>query len=219
MAVESNLSPMAKVSEAILRHPEHRTGAWTAIVLMLSMVGMFVLFALYLDHDHVFADRLAAALPSPGVGNSLAADPTLAAQVRVDDLTARITMLEDQTTAMIAEARVTNDALIDIQHVVMEASVVTEGRERSVLARCGHAVSDRLLKRMPRSEVTALMRITPSDPAVLGSGESTRCQVAIANVREGIDKVTVRIASAEPIPGHPDPLFLPPSIHRRPPTE
>lgn len=190
-------------------HPlKARTAAWTALVLMLSLVSTFALFALYLDHDHVFADQLAASLPALGAGTSLAADPTLAAQVRVTEVSARVTKLNDRTMALVTEARVTNDALIDIQHVFMEATILADGRERSVIARCGHAVSERLFKRMQRSEVTALMRLTPSEPAVLKSGESTKCQVAIANVKDSVEEVTVRIASAEPIPGHPAPSFL-----------
>jgi hypothetical protein len=199
---------MASASEAILREPERRTAAWSALVLMLSLVGLFALFALYLDHDHAFADRLAASLPSPGSASSLAADPTLAAQLRVDRMSARIATLDDRSRALVADVRVTNDALIAVRHIFLEARALVGGRERSVVARCGHAVSNRLIGRMQRGELAALMELTPSDPGRLEPGESTQCQVAMVGLKDEVDEVTLRIASAEPVPGHPAPRFL-----------
>jgi hypothetical protein len=197
---------MAKPKDAILPETENRTAAGTTIVLMSSVVAIFGLFSLFLTHYHEWNDRLALGVPWPGVATSFAADPGLATQVRVSEVTVKMTKLADQTQALIAQVRLTNDALIPIRNVVVEAILIQDGEDgRKASALCGKNISSRILGRMPRSELTALMRMRPRESVELETGASTTCQVALIGTEEEleeIDEVELRVASVEPRPGH-----------------
>lgn len=198
---------MPKPKDAILPETESRTGAGTTLVLMSSVVVVFGLLSLFLTHYHEWSDRLGLVLPWPGVATSFAADPALAAQVRVSELIVTRTKLADETQALVAEARVTNDSLIPIRNVVVEATLVKDGKEgRKASSLCGKSVSQRILGRMPRSELTALMRMQPAGTVELDTGSSTTCQVALIGTgmeMEDGDEIELRVASVEPTPGHP----------------
>ena len=201
---------MATGRKTIVRGGSTNRPLWTAVILLGSLGGAFAVLSLFLSYNHRLTDELGMRVPIPGAVTSLAADPGLAAQIRVVDSSARLLTLADQTHALVVETTVVNDALIPVSKVVMEAYAYELGvRVRSGWSRCGKRVSDRLLKRMRRAELIALAHLEPAEPEILTSGASTRCQVAIANVKPEADEAGFRIASAEPLPGHPRPRFHP----------
>jgi hypothetical protein len=203
---------MARVPKTIVRDPSTRTPVWSGVVLLTSLVGVFGLLALVMGYNHHWTDSVFARMPWPwpGPATSLAADPGLAEQLRLDEARARFTTLADETLALVVEATVTNDSFIPVRNVVFQAvAFQDEQAVRGATASCGVAVSDRLLRRMPRSELAVLGRIEPDPPEVLEPGQSQVCQVAVPGVPPEAQEVAVRIASAEPAPNHPSPTFRP----------
>jgi hypothetical protein len=179
-----------------------------ALALLGSLLVSFATLALFMTHNHDWTDAVMAALPLPGPSLSLAADPSLSSQVRLVDVRAWDTILGDRTPALVAEAWVTNDALVPIRRIVVEAEARREGRAQAYASTtCGAAVSHRLLKRLARDEIETLR--TLEAPAAVEPGDRLPCQIAFAGVEPGIEEVVLRIASVEPFPGHHPHAFRP----------
>ena len=128
----------------------------------------------------------------------------------IDSSEAWFARLGDQSSTLVAETVIVNDALLPVTNVVVEAVVMEEGnRIRRAHAGCGRPVSDRLIGRLRRDELKALNTLEVSSTGELATGETIRCQVAFARLEPGPDEVVFRIASVEPLPGHSPPLFHP----------
>lgn len=201
---------MARRPRTVVPGEPERKSIWTALVLLVSLITTFAILALFMARDHPWTDALLARLPAPGAATSLAADPTLASQMRIVTSQAWYTKLADQTPALVAETVVINDALVPVNNVIVEASVYA-GEKHLGTARvsCGKPVSPRMLGRLKRDELRALDDLRPPETRPLATGESLRCQVAFAGIESGAEEVTFRIASVEPLPGHREPLFHP----------
>jgi len=179
-----------------------------ALALLGMLLVAFATLALFMTHNHAWTDSVMAALPFPGPSQSLAADPALNAQVRLVDARAWDTILGDRTSALIAEALVTNDSLVPIRRVVVEAQARRDGRTFStVTASCGTSVSHRLLRRLARDEIETLRAL--ETPVSIEPGGRLPCQVSFAGIAPGIEEVVLRIASVEPFPGHHPHVFHP----------
>ena len=190
-------------------HEEDDPSLLTAPLAILgALLGSFALIALFMVHDHTWTDEFMASLPLPGLGMSLAADPSLAPQMRMTNARAWNTILADQTPALMAEADIANDALVPVEHVVVRGEARIEGRIKAVAtAVCGKAVSTRLLGRIGRDELETLMSLEA--PLSVEPGHRLACQVAFPGVMPGVEEVVLRIASVEPSPGHRPPVFRP----------
>jgi hypothetical protein len=201
---------MAGRSRTVVPEEPRRTSIWTALVLLTSLITTFAIVALFMAHNHAWTERLLARLPVPGPAPSLAADPGLVSQMRIVTSQAWYTKLADQTPALVAEAVVVNDSLVPVSNVIVEATIY-KGEDHVGAARvsCGKPVSNRLLGRLRREELRALSELDPPATRPLATGESLRCQVAFAGIKTGAEEVSFRIASVEPLPGHPAPLFHP----------
>jgi hypothetical protein len=179
------------------------------------MMSAFAILALFMARNHSWTDKVMAEFPLPGPATSLAADPGLAGQIRIGKSRAWYTTLVDRTSALIAEAEVVNDAILPVTNIVVEAHAYQDGSPvRTISGMCGLPVSNRLLQRLPREELGALLDLEPPFSTPLGPGQSMDCQVAFAGLEPGADEVVFRVASAEPVPGHSKPLF-----HRGQPQE
>ena len=105
-------------------------------------------------------------------------------------------------------ARLTNDALLSLDAVMVEADAYSAGTLLAQIASaCGKPASATLIGRLGREELAALMELPPLG-AHIEPGASVRCQVAFPPLRSEVDEVRLRVASAEPRPGHPPPRFL-----------
>ena len=187
---------------------ESSPSAANALALLGSLLVTFATLALFMTHNHAWTDSVMAALPFPGPSQSLAADPALTSQVRLVDARAWDTMLGDRTAALVAEAAVTNDSLVPIHRVVVEAQARRDGRTLAVLtASCGTSVSHRLLRRLARDELETLRALETA--AAVQPGDRLPCQVTFAGIEPGIEEVQLRIASVEPFPGHHPHAFRP----------
>ncbi len=201
---------MARRPQTVVPDQPRHTSIWTTLVLLASLVTTLAIVALFMARNHAWAERVLARLPAPGPATSLAADPGLAQQIRIVASDAWFTKLDDQTSALVAESVVVNDSLVPVRNVVIEASVLQGGTPvATARVSCGKPVSDRLLRRLSREELHALAELEPPATRPLATGERLRCQVAFAGIAPGDQEVTFRIASVEPLPGHPDPLFHP----------
>jgi hypothetical protein len=180
----------------------------TPLVLLAALLGSFAIVALVMVRNHSWTDSVMAMLPLPGPSASFAADPSLTTQLRVSDARAWNATLGDQTPALVADASVTNDALVPVRHIMLEAEARAHGRLVAVeTVGCGKTVSNRLLRRIGRDEIGALREIDASSP--VQPGASIPCQVAFAGVAAGVDEVVLRVASVEPLPGHGPAVFRP----------
>lgn len=189
-------------------HEEHEPSRLTApLAILAGLLVAFSLLTLFMVHDHAWTDSLTASVPLPGPA-TLAADPNLAAQMRVTGAHAWNTVLADQTQAVVAEAEIANDALVAVRHIVINAEARVEGRTKAVgVAMCGKPVSNRLLGRIGRDELLTLLSLDA--PVSVEPGHRLGCQVALPGIGPGIDEVVLRVASVEPSPGHPAPAFHP----------
>ena len=201
---------MARRPRTEVPEEPHRTSIWTALVLLASFVTTFAIVALFMVRTHSWAETVLTYVPVPGAATSLAADPGLISQMRIVTTQAWHTQLSDQTPALVAETVIINDALIPVNNVIVEASVY-DGEDMLGTARvsCGKPVSNRLLGRLRREELRALGNLRPPTTRPLATGEKLRCQVAFAGIDANAKEVTFRIASVEPLPDHPLPLFHP----------
>lgn len=184
------------------------SGLSTPLVVLAALLTTFMLAALFMGQNHTWTDSLMARLPFPGPQTSLAADPSLPSQLRLSNVRAWDAMLADQTPTLIAEASVINDALVPVRRIVVAAEARADGRLiASQTVTCGKWVSSRLLRRIGRDELAALREIDASAP--LEPGQRMPCQVAFGGIEPGANEVVLRIASAEPSPGHRAPAFDP----------
>ena len=201
---------MARRPRTVVPSEPRRTSIWTALVLLTSLIAMFVIVSSFMVRNHEWTDAFLARLPAPGLATSMAADPSLAGQIRIVESGAWFTRLADQSPALVAETVVVNDALVPVKNIVVEA-VVLNGEERvsTVRVSCGKPVSDRLIGRLRRDELRALRELENPAARPLSTGEHLRCQVAFAGLKQKADEVVIRVASVEPLPGHSPPLFHP----------
>src|SRR5262245_31156252 len=99
--------------------------------------------------NHSWTDSVMATLPFPGSRATLAADPALVPQLHLGELRAWDATLADQTPALIAEASVTNDALVSVRRVTVTAEARIDGHTVATqTGTCGKTVSSRLLRRI-----------------------------------------------------------------------
>jgi len=190
-------------------HDEDVPSSLTAPLAILgALLASFGLVALFMIHDHTWTDELMAQLPLPGPAMTLAADPSLALQVRMTNARAWSIVLADQTPTLMAETDIANDALVPVERIVVRAEARIEGRTKAVAtAICGKPVSIRLLGRIGRDELETLMSLDA--PAAVEPGGRLACQVAFPGIVPGIEDVVLRVASVEPSPGHQPPVFHP----------
>lgn len=194
---------MARTPRAIVPEEPRETSAWSAVVLMASSVGAFALVALFLAVNHRWTDELLAHLPVPAALRP-AADGVIAEQLRVTEVRTEHLTLADRSVALLLEATVVNDAAIPVRGISLEVEGWRDGDPVAQgFGTCGKNVSVRLLKRMSRDEVGALMELDAPDNRELAPGGRTGCQVALTQLRTEVEEVTYRIASAEPTAGHP----------------
>jgi hypothetical protein len=180
----------------------------TPVVLLAALLGSFALAALFMIHDHSWTDSLMARLPLPGPSVSLAADPSLASQIRLTHARAWNTLLADQTPVLVAEAWATNDALVPVRRVTVVVEARSDrGSSVTGTVACGVSVSNRLLRRIARDELAALRELEP--PMTVEPGQRLPCQIAFAGMAAEAKEVVLRVASVEPFPGHRSPAFRP----------
>lgn len=192
---------MPRSRTTIIKQEKHRRPLRTALVLLVSTVCGFAMFALFLTHDHARTDALLSSIPSPFGGSSLAADPGLAAQVRTRNAHARLTRLSDQSTALVIHADVINESSLPLSRVVMEATLLSQHQHRlRARSTCGKVVSDTLLNRLAPDEVATLMEIPVPADVALAPGASMACQMTLPGVDSSAHEVELKIASAEPLP-------------------
>ncbi len=198
---------MPRKPKTLQRHDEERPSpVWTAVVLMASSVVVLATVSLFLVRNHEWTDALVSALPGPA--SCLAADPGLAGQMRIRDVSAQVLSLGDQTRTLVAEASVVNDAMIPAEDLKLEVTVFAGGEEvRRAASSCGKTVSERLLRRLTIAELLALSELDPGYPVVLQPGATISCQVTVPEIPEDIDEASFRIASVEARPGHPPARF------------
>lgn len=174
-------------------------------MLMASSAAAFGVFALFLATNHRWTDSLLARLPVPGGSGGavrLASDGIVAEQIRVTDVHTEHMTLADRSVALLFEATITNDAAIPVQGIDVEVTGYRDGEKIAVgHGTCGKNVSVRLLKRLARDEVVALMELATPDQ-VLASGAKTGCQVALTQLKTEVEEVSYRIASAAPTADH-----------------
>lgn len=195
---------MARTQRAIVPEEPKETSAWSAVVLMASSVGAFALVALFLATNHHWTDALLARLPVPADVIHPASDGVVAEQLRIIDVRTEHLTLSDRSVALLLEATVVNDAAIPARGIVLEVEGFRDGKAIAAgQGTCGKNVSVRLLKRLSRDEVAALMHLAKPESEVLDSGARTGCQVALTQLRTEVDEVSYRIASAEPTEDHP----------------
>jgi hypothetical protein len=196
---------MPRSPRAIVPEEPKETSAWSAVVLMASSVGAFALLALFLVNNHEWTDALLARLPTPGTAFSLAGDGIVAEQLRVSDVRTEHLTLADRSVALLLEATITNDSSIPVRGIILEVEGFRDGSHvAGAQGTCGKNASVRLLKRLSRDEVVALMELETTSQTLM-PGEKVDCQVALTQLRTEVEEVSYTIASAEPTSGHPLP--------------
>ena len=176
-------------------------------MLMASSVGAFALLSVFLAFNHRWTDALLSFIPAWGAPHSLANDGVLAEQLRITELRTEHLTLSDRSVALLLEATVVNDSSVPVRGIVLEMEGFRDGNSvGQASGTCGKNVSVRLLKRLSRDEVTALMELTTPGDGTLPSGERMGCQVTLTQLRTEVDEISYRIAAAEPTPDHAGPL-------------
>lgn len=194
---------MARSPRAIVPEEPKEASPWSAVVLMASSVGAFALVSLFLATNHRWTDLLLASMPSLTPAIRLSSDGVIAEQMRIVDVRTEHLTLSDRSSALLFEATVVNDAAMPVLGIVLEVEGFREGDLVATSSgTCGKNVSVRLLKRLSRDEVAALMQLATPDSEVLASGARTGCQVALTGLRTEIEEVSFRIAAVEPIADH-----------------
>jgi hypothetical protein len=197
---------MPRSPRAIVPEEPKETSAWSAVVLMASSVGAFALLALFLANNHGWTDALLSRMPTPGSAMSLAGDGIVAEQLRVTDVRTEHLTLSDRSVALLFEATVTNDSSIPVRGIILDVEGFREGAHvAGAQGTCGKNASVRLLKRLSRDEVVALMELATPEKETLLPGEKVGCQVALTQLRTEVEEVSYTIASAEPTSDHPLP--------------
>jgi len=179
-------------------------------VLLGSLVFSFGLLALILAYNHSWTDTLMRSLPIPGPRTSFAADPGLIGQMRAAKPDVRSVALADQSRAVVIETDVVNESPLPVSRVVLEATAFTGGKPVAKIASdCGKVVSDKLLSRLPPDELGVLVAIPSPNSERLEPGRAIHCQIAFPPPVPAADDFRVRVASVEPLPGHPPPRLSP----------
>jgi hypothetical protein len=200
---------MAHNPKTVVPKRGERSPAWAAFILLAALIAFYGLLSVYMARNHPWTDWFLQRVPLPTTRATLASDSELVRQIRVVSSRAWYTKLADQTSTLVAEATVVNDALVPVSRVVIEALAQVEGgKQRRESAVCGGSVSRRLLGRLPVEELITLQELVPPKEAV-EPGATLDCQVAFARMPAGAEEVVLRIAWVEPLPGHPPPLFHP----------
>ncbi len=185
-------------------------------MLMASSIAAFALFALFLANNHHWTDELLARFPLSGGALRPANDGIVAEQLRIANVRTEHLTLSDRSVALLLEATVINDAAIPVRGIVLEVEGYRDGKKIAAgQGTCGKNVSVRLLKRLSRDEVTALMGLETPQAEVLAPGDRTECQVTLTQLRTEVEEVSYRIASAEPTSDHP---LAGPTPDRDPPS-
>jgi hypothetical protein len=189
--------------------PPYAASVWTAIVLMGFLLCAFGIVSLMLTHNHTWTDKLLSCIPAPGSRTSLAADRGLINQMHTKRASARVARLSDRQPTLVVEAQVSNDSLIPVTKIVIQATAYADGNPLSTRSsHCGRVVSERLFSRMRGEELNVLLDIeTPASEATMPGDEIT-CQVTLSGrAATEAEEIGVRIASVEPLPGHRFPRF------------
>lgn len=194
---------MPRSPRAIVPEEPRETSAWSAIVLMASSVAAFALLSLFLATNHRWTDALLARVPTPGGAIRIANDGVVAEQLRIADVRTEHLTLSDRSVALLFEATVINDAAIPVRGIVLKVEGWRDGEKvGEAEGTCGKNVSVRLLKRLSRDEVRALMGLATPEGVEIQSGERTGCQVTLTQLRTEVEEVSYRIESAEPSADH-----------------
>jgi hypothetical protein len=189
---------------------QRRKSIGSALVLLGALNVTFGILSVFMIRNHTWTDSFMASVPVPGTGTSMAADPSLMRQVKIGATRAWYATLADQSSTLVAETEVANESPLPVTKIVVEAHAYDDGVPvRTVSTMCGLSVSQRLIGRLAREDLAALLDLTPPSPLPVAPGETIRCQLAFPGVKDGADEVAFRIASAEPFPGHPPPRLLP----------
>lgn len=195
---------MPRSPRAIVPEEPKETSAWSAVVLMASSVGAFALLAVFLANNHEWTDALLSRMPTPGAGFSLAGDGIVAEQLRIGEVRTEHLTLSDRSVALLFEATVTNDSSIPVRGIILDVEGFRDGNSvGGAQGTCGKNASVRLLKRLSRDEVVALMELETPEHQTLMPGEKVGCQVALTQLRTEVEEVAYSIASAEATSGHP----------------
>jgi hypothetical protein len=192
---------VARTQKTIIPDEPRASSAWSTVVLMVSSVGAFGLISLFLANNHRWTDQLLAHLPSPA--GSLANDGIVAEQLRMTGIHTEHMTLSDRSSALLFSATLVNDSSIPVRGIRL---AIDGWRDGNLVATshgtCGKNVSVRLLKRLSRDEVSALMQLA-TEAEILAPGARTECQVALTQLRTEVEEVSYRVESAEPDAGHP----------------
>ena len=114
-----------------------------------------------------------ASLPIPGTGTSMAADPSLMRQMKIGATRAWYATLADQSSTLVAETEVANDSPLPVTKIVVEAHAYDDGAPvRTVSTMCGMSVSQRLIGRLTREDLAALLDLAPPAPLPVAPGRN-----------------------------------------------
>jgi len=187
-----------------------RKSIGSALVLLGALNVAFGLLSVFMTRNHAWTDAFMARLPLPGTGTSMAADPSLMRQMKIGATRAGYATLADQSSTLVAETEVTNDSPLPVTKIVVEAHAYDDGIPvRTLSTMCGLSVSQRLIGRLTREDLSALLDLAPPSPLPVAPGDTIRCQLAFPGLKAGAEEIAFRIASVEPFPGHPPPRLLP----------
>jgi hypothetical protein len=189
---------------------QRRKSIGSALVLLGALNVAFGILSVFMTRNHAWTDEFMASLPIPGTATSMAADRSLMRQVKIGATRAWYARLADQSSTLVAETEVSNESALPVTKIVVEAHAYDDGVPvRTVSTMCGLSVSQRLIGRLTREELAALLDLAPPSPDPVAPGETIRCQLAFPGLKEGAEEVAFRIASVEPYPGHSAPRLLP----------
>ena len=194
---------MAKAPLEIVSPEPRDLSLWSPLVLMASAVAAFAIFTVFLVADHRFTDRLLDRLPAiPGWGHP-ASDAPLVAQVRVLGPVSANVVLADRSRAFLWQATVVNDSALPLTGIELALEGHAGGKKIAAFeGGCGKNVSERLIKRLTRGEVTALMELPAGEDLVLQPGERAGCQLVLTGLRAEVDEATYRVTEARPASAH-----------------
>lgn len=189
---------------------QRRKSIGSALVLLGALNVAFGLLSIFMTRNHAWTDAFMARLPIPGTGTSMASDPSLMRQMKIGATRAGYAPLADQSLTLVAETEVTNDSPLPVTKIVVEAHAYDDGVPvRTVSTMCGLSVSQRLIGRLTREDLSALLDLAPPTPLPVEPGDTIGCQLAFPGLKTGAEEIAFRIASVEPFPGHPPPRLLP----------
>lgn len=179
------------------------------MVLLAALNAAFAILAAFMVRNHAWTDAVMARIPLPGTGTSMAADPSLALQTKLESTQVWYQTLADQSSALVAQAEVVNRSLLPVTKIVVEAHAYGGGLPLATVSTlCGLSVSERFMGRLGRAELKTLLELEPPSPRPVEPGARVLCQIAFPGLKREAEEVVFRIASVEPYPGHPPPRLL-----------